>query len=203
MTPRAILFDLGRVLVDFDMSGCEAMLQSRSRVDMDGLMRVLWDSGVARAYERGETTAAGFYSHVKDQAGLDMTFAEFIKCWTEVFDPVPILPPHFLPAIAGRYPLTLVSNTNEAHAAYVRENYDVFRHFTNFVLSYEVGSLKPDPGIFHRAIDVSGFGPQELLFIDDREENVEAASDLGIRAHRFEGVDSLIALFGSIGVDLE
>jgi putative hydrolase of the HAD superfamily len=203
MNPRAILFDLGRVLVDFDMSGCEALLQSRSRVDMGELMRVVWGSGVARAYERGEATAADFYSHVKTHAGLEMTFAEFMKCWTEVFDPVPILPPHFLPAIAARFPLTLVSNTNEAHAVYVRDNYDVFGHFTNLVFSYEVGSLKPDPGIFRRAIEVSGFSPPELLFIDDREENVEAASGLGIRAHRFDGVDSLAALFFSIGVDLE
>ncbi len=203
MTPRAILFDMGRVLVDFDMSGCEATLQSRSQVDMDQLMRIVWDSGVARAYERGETTAAEFYGHVKTHASLDMTFAQFMKCWTEVFDPVPILPPHFLPAIAGRFPLTLVSNTNEAHAAFVRDNYDVFGHFTNLVLSYEVGSLKPDPVIYHRAIEVSGFSAPDLLFIDDREENIGAASELGIRAYRFEGVDWLIALFASMGVDLE
>jgi putative hydrolase of the HAD superfamily len=202
MTIAAILFDLGRVIVHFDMSGCEATLASRAAVGPDDLMRILWDSGSARSYERGEISREEFYGFVKSEAGLRMTLDEFMKCWTEVFDPVPILPAQYLATLARRYPMTLVSNTSEAHAAYVRDNYDVFRHFRNLVFSYEVGSLKPDRRIFERAIDVAGFSPGELLFIDDREENILAARELGIRAHHFAGVDGLTALFQSMGVDL-
>lgn len=198
----AILFDLGRVIVHFDMSGCEATLASKASVDPDELLRILWDTGSARSYERGEISSGQFHDFVKAEAGLDMGFDEFMKCWTEVFDPVPILPGHFLPTLSTRFPMILVSNTNEAHANYIRDNYDVFAHFRNLVLSYEVGSLKPDRRIFDRAIEVSGFPPEELLFIDDREENILAARELGIEAHHFQGVDPLVRLFDSAGVDL-
>ena len=129
MEIKALLFDLGRVLVDFDMAGCEARLTSRSTLEHDELMRVLWDTGWARRYERGEVSADEFYRFLEREAGLSMDYDAFMKCWTEVFDPVPILPDHVLPALAKAYPMTIVSNTNEAHADYVRENYDVLPFF--------------------------------------------------------------------------
>jgi FMN phosphatase YigB (HAD superfamily) len=199
---KAILFDLGRVLVDFDMVTCEAELTSRSRVEHDDLMRVLWDTGWARRYETGEVSASEFYEFVLREAGLTMEFEEFMKCWTEVFDPVPILPAHVLPALARAYPMTLISNTNQAHAEYIRDNYDVMRFFDNHVFSFQVGALKPDRRMFDRAIEVAGFPAANLIFIDDREENIKAAHDLGLNTHWFKSVPGLFELFGRLGVDL-
>jgi putative hydrolase of the HAD superfamily len=199
----ALLVDLGRVLVDFDMAGCEAVLASRSRVGAEALMRILWDTGRARSYERGEVTASQFHAYLVEDAGLEMGFEEFMTCWTEVFDPDPILPPHVLPELASRFPMTLVSNTNEAHADFVRRNYDFFPYFTNLVFSYEVGALKPDARIFERAIAVAGYPAGNLLFIDDRSENIAAAAGLGLQTHQFRSVTGLCDLFAGLGVPLD
>jgi FMN phosphatase YigB (HAD superfamily) len=200
---RAILFDLGRVLVDFDMAECEATLAARSHLDHAELMPVLWDTGWARRYERGEVTAPQFHDFLKREAGLSMEYEEFLECWTEVFDPVPILPDHMLPILADSFPMTLISNTNEAHAEYVRRNYDILRFFRNQVFSYQVGALKPDRKIFDHAIATAGFPPEQMLFIDDRQENIEAGEKLGLHTHRFESVTGLVELFGSLGVKLD
>ena len=202
MDIKAILFDLGRVLVDFDMEKCEAELTARSRVEHEELMRVLWDTGWARRYETGEVSASEFYQFVLREAGLTMEFEEFMKCWTEVFDPVPILPDHVLPALARAYPMTLISNTNQAHVEYIRDNYDVMQFFDNHVFSFQVGALKPDRRMFDRAIEAAGFPPANLIFIDDREENIKAAHDLGLNTHWFKSVPGLFELFGRLGVDL-
>lgn len=199
---NGILFDLGRVLVDFDMSECERTLSARSRVSHDELMRLLWDTGWARRYERGEVSAREFYTFVESEAGLAMDYDAFMKCWTEVFDPIPILPPHMLPALAALYPMTLVSNTNEAHVEYVRANYDVLPFFEHHIFSYQVGALKPDRKIFECAIEATGLRPEDLLFVDDRDENVVAATGLGLHAHRFRSVEGLVELFSGLGVDL-
>jgi HAD superfamily hydrolase (TIGR01493 family) len=200
---KALLFDLGRVLVDFDMAECEAILTSRSILEHDELMRVLWDTGWARQYERGEVSAGEFYRFVEREAELSMDYDEFMKCWTEIFDPIPILPDHVLPALAKAYPMTLVSNTNQAHADYVRENYDVLPFFDNHIFSYQVGALKPDCKMFERAIEVTGFPPGNLLFVDDRSENIESAEELGLHTHWFRSVPGLLELLGQMGVDLD
>ena len=197
------MFDLGRVLVDFDMAGCEAHLTSHSTLEHDDLMRVLWDTGWARRYERGEVSADEFFRFLEREAGLSMEYDAFMKCWTEVFDPVPILPDYVLPALAKVYPMTIVSNTNEAHADYVRENYDVLSFFDNHVFSYQVGALKPDRKMFDRAIELAGCPPANLMFVDDRQENIKAAGELGLNTHWFRSVSGLLELLGQLGVDLD
>jgi putative hydrolase of the HAD superfamily len=197
-----ILFDLGKVLVDFDMTGCESTLAAHSRLDRAGLVAALWDSGWPYRYERGEVTADEFHRYLIDSVGLSMDFRSFMKCWTEVFDPTPILPDHVLPTLAALFPMTLVSNTNQAHAEFVRDNYNVFPFFQNLVLSYQVGALKPEPRIFEYAIEVAGHPPDRLLMIDDRPENVEAAASLGLHTHRFESFRGLRECMHDFGVDL-
>src|SRR5213075_3258166 len=101
-----------------------------------------------------------------------------------------------------RYPLILVSNTNEAHASFIAKQYSVFDHFGHRILSHEVGSLKPDSRIYEEAIRVSGKAPEALFFTDDREENIEAALQLGIRAHLFRSLSGLLLALHEHGVEV-
>ena len=102
-----------------------------------------------------------------------------------------------------KYPLILVSNTNEAHAEFIRSQYRIFDYFDHHILSYEVGSLKPDAKIFERAILASGCSPDALFFTDDRAENVEAAKELGMYAHQFVSESRLIEALRQAGVEVD
>ena len=203
MRIEAILFDLGRVIVDFDMRECESALASRSDLDREAFLAVLWDSGWIRRYERGEISSEEFHQFLNMTGALKMSFAEFRHVWSEVFDPNPILPTAFLSSLARRYVMTLVSNTNEVHANHIRRNYDVFDYFTHHILSYEVGALKPDPKIFEAAIKATGNPPEAVLFIDDREENIVAGRAHGMQVHQFFSTSGLLQAFEEMGIECD
>ena len=203
MEIEALLFDLGRVIVDFDMAACESALASRSGLDREDFLSVLWDSGSIRRYERGELSTEEFYQFLSRNGALKLGYEEFRQVWSDVFDPIPVLPSALLSGLARRYTMALISNTNEAHADHIRRNYDVFGCFTHHILSYEVGVLKPDPKIFEEAIGLTGHPPEEVLFIDDREENVVAGAALGLQVHRFSSYSELGRVFEELGVETE
>ncbi len=198
-----MLFDLGRVIVDLDMGECESMLASRSGLNRAEFLGVLWDSGWIRRYERGEISTREFHHFLKTSGALMMDFEEFRGVWSEVFDPVPILSSTFLSQLGRRYSMTLVSNTNEAHADHIRRHYDVFDCFAHHILSYEVGALKPESKIFEDAIQATGHPPEAVLFIDDREENVAAGRAIGMQVHRFSSAAGLCRAFQDMGVDFQ
>ena len=93
----------------------------------------------------------------------------------------------------------LLSNMQEDMAAHARKNFDWLRHFDHQILSCELRLIKPDAAIFHRTIERIGVKPQEALFVDDREANVEAARELGLRAIQFESTEQLRSELREIG----
>jgi FMN phosphatase YigB (HAD superfamily) len=199
---RAILFDLGKVLVDFNFeTGLEA-LHSSCSISRNRLEEVLWDEHCIRRYERGEISTSEFHAYLCETADLKMDLAGFCETWTSVFLPDLIISEQLLAELKRRYPLILVSNTNEAHIDYVRKNYRVLDYFDHHVLSYEVGALKPHPKIFEHAIEISGHPAESLFFTDDREENIAVASELGMQAHLFRTQSQLIGALTQAGVDV-
>jgi putative hydrolase of the HAD superfamily len=93
--------------------------------------------------------------------------------------------------LAGDYPLFLLSNTNALHFEYIQENYPVLKHFSQFVLSYQVGSRKPEKGIYQHLIQQAGTAPGQILFIDDKMPFVAAAREHGIQAWQFTSCEAL------------
>ncbi len=202
MKIEAILLDLGKVLIDFNFaSGVEALHASCS-IARDRFEEVLWDETWIRRYERGEISTGDFHSYLRESASLEMELPEFRRTWTSVFLPDLLVSEELLASLKRNYPLILVSNTNEAHFEYIRSRYPIVDYFDQHVLSYEVGSLKPDSKIFEHAIQVSGRRPEALFFADDREENVLAARGLGIHAHQFKSESILVEALQAAGVEI-
>jgi glucose-1-phosphatase len=199
---EAILFDLGKVLVDFDFERGLQKLHAASTLSRDEFEEILWDEKCARRYERGELSTTDFHAYLRDAASLEMDLEAFRETWSSVFLPDPIVSEELLAALKRKYPLILVSNTNEAHIDFVRANYRVLDYFDHLVLSYEVGSLKPDRGIFDRAIQVAGRPAEALFFTDDREENIAAARELGIHAYQFNSESKLLDALQRAGVEI-
>jgi len=198
---KAILFDLGKVLVDFNFeTGVEA-LHAACSISRNRLEEVLWDENCIRRYERGEISTSEFHSYLCETADLKMDLQGFRRTWSSVFLPDLIVSEDLIRALKRKYPLILVSNTNEAHIDFVRANFRVLDYFDHLVFSYEVGSLKPDREIFEHAIAISGHPPEALFYTDDREENILAGAQLGMRAHQFRGESQLIAALQEAGVE--
>ena len=202
MKIEALLFDLGKVLIDFNFETGVQALHRACSISRDRLEEVLWDETWIRRYERGEISTGEFHSYLCETAALKMDLTGFREVWSSVFLPGLLVSERLLAALKRKYPLILVSNTNEAHFEFIRDRYPVIDYFDQHVLSYVVGALKPDRKIFEHAIRVSGFRPDALFFTDDREENVLAARKLGIHAHQFRTERMLIGALQAANVEI-
>jgi putative hydrolase of the HAD superfamily len=203
MAIEALLFDLGKVLVDFDFERGIRRFAARCSVPGGQFAQILMNDQWVRRYECGEITSADYLRYLQESGALQMDIDEFHESWSSVFLPGLIVPESLLASLRQRYPLILVSNTNESHAGFIARQYRVFDYFDHRILSHEVGSMKPDYKIYEAAIAAAGKPPEALFFTDDREENVQAARELGIHAHRFETVEGLLRAFRELGVETD
>jgi len=199
---KAILFDLGKVLVNFNFETGVQALHAACSISRNRLEEVLWDENWIRRYECGEISTSEFHAYLRETADLGLDLPDFCETWSSVFLPGLLVSEDLLLALKRKYPLILVSNTNELHIDFVRTNYRVLDYFDHHVLSYEVGSLKPDRKIFDYAIAVSGHEPEALFFTDDREENIVAARQLGMHAHQFKTELQLMDALQQVGVEI-
>lgn len=202
MAIEAILFDLGKVLVDFDFERGLQRFASSSSLPRPEFETHLFDRNWIRPYERGEISTADYHQHLRQNGGLHMSLEEFHEAWSAVFLPNLIVPEALLGELKQRYPLILVSNTNELHVDYISREYNVFEYFHKKIFSHVVGSLKPDRKIYDAAIEASGKAPEALFFTDDRQENIDAALEIGIQGHLFRSVSELVKALKNQGVDV-
>ena len=136
MKIEALLFDVGKVLIDFNFeTGVEALHASCS-ISRDRFEEVLWDDTWIRRYERGEISTTQFHKYLCETAKLKMNLPDFRKTWSSVFLPGLIISEELVGALKRNYPLILVSNTNEAHFEFIRSRYRIVDYFDHFVLSY-------------------------------------------------------------------
>ena len=141
-------------------------------------------------FDRGEITAQQFYEEAVHKFEAKITYQTFFEIYSDVFT---LNPPvlETLKRLRSKYRLVLLSNTDVMRFGFIRENFPEIFLFDAYVLSYEVGRVKPHPQIFHVALQRARAEPNECVFIDDREENIEGAQKLGINVLLFNPQTSL------------
>jgi HAD superfamily hydrolase (TIGR01509 family) len=179
----ALLFDLGRVVLDTDFArsikcwaghaGCEpAQLTGRFSADE-----------AYQRHERGEISDAEFFASLRNSLGIDVGDAQFLEGWNAVFaGTIPGIEP-LLARAARALPLYAFSNTNRAHEPHFLEAYaDVLRHFCKLFLSSSIGLRKPEAAAYDHVVKEIGVPAQRIVFFDDLKENIEGARARGLTA---------------------
>jgi FMN phosphatase YigB (HAD superfamily) len=174
VTPRALIFDLGKVLLDFDYGIAIRRLLPRCRVDLEALRRILTQDHLLMEYESGERTTPEFFDALQRLTGYAGTLDEFRHVFGDIFTPIEPMVTLHAEAHGRGVPTYLFSNTNELAVAFVRAQFPFMRHFDGQILSYEVKAMKPASPMYELAEQMSGFRGPELFYMDDRAENVEA-----------------------------
>ena len=182
---KAVIFDLGRVLVNFDFRRGYCALEGLCRYTAAEIPVRMQSGDLLKRFETGLIEPRDFYAQFCDLLGLNLDYSRFCEIWTSIFTEA-LLPESLLETLAARYQLVLLSNTNPIHFEMIRGAYPHLRHFHRLVLSYEVKAMKPGPEIYRAAIDAAQCRAEECFFADDILENVEAARQLGIDAVQFE-----------------
>jgi len=198
--PRAIIFDVGRVIIGVDLSrSTEAIGQLRG-LNHQQVMKELVEDKHWPDWQEGRMSPRDWHTHLAKKFQFTYTFEEFCAIWNNVLDPRPILPDSLFERLAKKCTLALLSNTDPIHVAHFEANYSFVRHFPTRIYSCRVGTSKPGPRIYHHALREASAMPDEVLFIDDLTENVLAAGALGINAFHFTSADDLLSAFSLMGL---
>lgn len=196
---KAIIFDLGNVIVPFDFARAYARLAPMTSCEIPEIRARLRSTDLVHRFETGKLEPIQFVEELGAVLGSHIDYPEFCELWSTIFLPEPLIPEALLTKLAGRYPLLVLSNTNAIHFPMLRTNYPILGHFDTFVLSYEVGATKPSPHIYQEAIRRAGCRPAECFFTDDIAQYVEAAREQGMDAVQFQSAAQIEAELRSRG----
>ena len=178
------LFDIGRVLLDFDFETSLSKLLpdkvDHPRQRLECLLTRKDD------FESGAIDPDAYIEWALDimesEAGPD----EFIAAWRDIFTPNQPMWARVRQLHSADHKLILFSNTNAIHVPWIFETWPEFELFHGDVLSFEVGQIKPHPAIYQYAIEHHGLSPSETLYIDDLPENIEAGRAAGFNSWQYE-----------------
>ncbi len=174
---------MGNVILPFDhMIPCRKLAE-KYNLNADDIYKKILTSGLAWKFEEGSVKGTQFYKKCMDILNMQIDYNEFRNLWSDIFTEDKEVSDIIL-SLKKKHELILLSNTNEWHMAHVRDKFDIINQFDKYILSYEVGYLKPHPKIYEIAIKVA-LNKDNIIYIDDIAEYVAAARNLGITALHF------------------
>jgi FMN phosphatase YigB (HAD superfamily) len=188
---RTVIFDLGKVIVPFDLKRGYEALRPHCPYPAEEIPRRISSTDLVMRFEAGEVSPESFVEQLSALLGLRVGYDHFCELWSSIFLPDPLLPETLLAGLHRCYRMLLLSNTNAIHWAMIREKYPLLCHFDDFILSYEVGAMKPSALIYEEAIARAGCRAEECFFTDDIPLYVEGAREAGMEAVVFESADQI------------
>jgi FMN phosphatase YigB (HAD superfamily) len=197
---KALIFDLGGVIVPLDFPRAYAAIAQICPYSPTEIPQRIRSSGLVNLYETGQLDTPSFISQLSAVLDLHITEDQFRDLWSALFLPDPLLPESLFSNLAARYPLILLSNTNELHFENIRARFPLLRHFHHLILSYEIGAAKPSACIFEAATAKAHCRPEECFFTDDIPAFVAAARQSGLDAVQFHNYSQLQTELQSRGI---
>lgn len=200
-----IYFDLGNVLLLFDQQTAIQQVAELTDLSPERTEQLIFASGLQVRYEEGEITSREFYDQFCRNSGTQPAADAFWKATSDIFTQNPGTFPIVRQLSSLGVGLGVLSNTCDSHWQQICSTtmLEIRPLFQQAVLSFEVRSCKPNPAIYREAIRRAGCEPNQIFFVDDREENVVAAQQIGIDAVQFRDVNRLIDDLQGRGVSVE
>ena len=190
--PKCIVFDLGKVLVDFDYSIAARRIAGRGAAEPDAVQRFLDHSPLLYRYETGQMSRQEFFEEVRRFSGFNGGIDEFAQFFADIFTEIPPMIALHRRLRDAHVPVYIFSNTNDLAVGHIRRNFPFFAEFDAFVFSYEHGAMKPDAKLYEVVERVAGRRGGQILYLDDRIENVEAGRARGWQViHHRQSAESI------------
>ena len=181
---KVFLFDIGRVLLDFDFeSSLVKLLPERIPNPQDRIHQILAQKDVL---ERGLMRAEFFANWALEIMQSRASVKQFYQAWRQIFT---INEPMWrcVHRLAdNQFSLILISNINAIHCPWIFEAYPEFSLFRYRVLSFETGMLKPECEIYQYAIDTFRLNPADTAYIDDQPANIQAGLSMGFQCWEYD-----------------
>ena len=163
-----VVFDLGKVLVDFDYSIAARKIAARSTKAPEDLHAFLGNSPLLVQLETGRLSRRQFFESIRDNIGFRGTPGEFGDYFAEIFSPIPAMIELHAGLRQRGLQTYIFSNTNDLAIEHIRRNFPFFKNFDGYIFSHEVGAMKPDKKIYEALETMTGRRGADLIYIDDR-----------------------------------
>ena len=201
MHERWFIFDLGNVVVKLDYRRVIANICADASLGGAELVALLEQPGGYRDLERGKLSFSDLHRWLSERAGYHGDLERLRAIWTDFFaGPIPGIE-NVLERVRREYRLAYLSNSNEVHAESIPRVFaHLFRPGEPFIFSHEQGCAKPDALIFTRALEILDTQPSRCLYVDDLQENVDAAAAVGMNAFLFHSSELLLETLESEGL---
>jgi putative hydrolase of the HAD superfamily len=190
MRERTIITDLGNVILRFDMDICVSKVADACNITKHEVFTTLFDSELPRLHEEGRLSGYEFYARASRLLNINLSFEDFRLFWSDIFFENNGIRPA-IRRLRESYPVFLLSNVGELHFEHIERKFSISADFDEIILSYKVGARKPHESIYKYAIEKARCPAHSIIYFDDREDLVEAAKKLGIRAYKFENLEGM------------
>ena len=200
MAPRIIVFDLGKVLVDFDYSIAGRKIAAKGKSLAADVSRFISQSPLLFKYETGLITRDQFYQEICSATGYCGGIEEFAEFFADIFTPIEPMVQLQANLRNRGFPTYIFSNTNDLAITHIRRNFPFFANFDGYIFSYEHGAMKPDSRLYEVVERSSGGRGAEILYLDDRTENIEAGAARGWNVILQETAENSIAAIRELGL---
>ena len=201
--PSVVVFDLGKVLLDFDYGIAADKIARRSRFSPDQVRHLLDHSPLLQRFETGFMSREEFYGQVCAACGFSGNLDEFCAAFADIFSEIKPMTALHAALRAGRVPTCVFSNTNPIAAGHIRERFPFFSRFDAYVLSYQHGAMKPAAKIYEVVEGRTGQKGKAIAYVDDRAENVEAGLARGWHALLHETPEKTIPALRRLGLPVD
>lgn len=193
--PKAVIFDIGRVIVRLDVKRAFAPItaamhkgsnQTCEHLSPEDIWELIRADPCWQDWQEGRLSPAEWHRRLMRRLKLSLSYEEFRDAWNRALDPETILSESFFAQLSAQCRLALLSNTDPIHVECLEQHFRFGRLFPVRIYSCQVGVSKPSPQIYRAALESLGVEAFEALYIDDMQEFVDAAKEMGLDAIRFQ-----------------
>jgi glucose-1-phosphatase len=199
--PKFLYFDLGKVLLEFDVDVMCAQVGQVSGIPARRVYEVLLEQPLQKDYECGRLTSREFYEAFCRDTGTRPEFDALLRAASDIFR----LNASMIPVVAqlcrAGYRMGILSNTCDGHWEHCLRQFSMLGElFSVHALSYRIGAAKPDVAIFTEAARLAGVAPEEIFFTDDIASHVAGARAAGFDAVQYAATGQFVEDLRSRGV---
>ena len=201
---KAVIFDMGGVLVDLDIEGCKtAFKRILDYQKIDEIIDPCHQKGIWGDLEEGVLSADEFRKIVLFGSRPGAVPQEVDEAMSYILVGIEPYKVELLRKLAASHDLYMLSNNNEIS---IKRSSEMFadagipmdKIFCKCFLSYQMKALKPSAAFYKRVMEEIGRPSDELLFIDDSQANVDGAIAAGLPAVYYKPGSDLAALLADV-----
>jgi len=194
MPIKLIIFDFGGVIINLDREACVRRYQHLGITNADSLLDNYMQSGVFLALEKGDISIDEFHNEIRRISGRNISDKDIDDAFRAFLLDIPKRRMDKIAELKNQYRIVLLSNTNILHfpmetGKLVNSDYEICDYFDHCYLSFRMHLSKPDKAIFEALLRNEKIKPQECLYLDDGEKNIETARNLGFNCYYVKDED--------------